>query len=112
MRSMPLLFGVSGWLRIPRRLQNVLGAQLLVGLPFLALIAARGFDEIARVTWYTSGDDWWMFQRFAYRIYLEGYWLEGGEPTFWFYPLYRWIAGGLHMVFGYFRVLGVFWDWT
>ena len=110
MRSMPLVFGVSGWLRIPRRLQNTLGAQLLVGVPFLALIAARGFDDIARVTWYTSGDDWWMFQRFAYRIYLEGYWLEGGEPTFWFQPLYRWIAGGLHMVFGDSSVGELFWD--
>ena len=36
----------------------------------------------------------------AYRIYLQGYWLEGGEPTFWFQPGYRWIAGALHMLFG------------
>jgi hypothetical protein len=43
-----------------------------------------------------------MFQRFAYRIFLQGYWLQGGEvtATFWFQPLYRWIAGSLHMVFG------------
>ena len=60
--------------------------------------------------WYTSGDDWWMFQRYAYRIYLQGYWLEGGEPSFWFQPFYRWIAGALHMVFGDSSVGELFWD--
>jgi len=50
----------------------------------------------------------WMFQRFAYRIYLQGYWLQGGEPTFWFQPGYRWIAGALHMVFGD-SSMGEFW---
>ena len=84
--------------------------QLLIGLPFFALIAARGFAEIGRTTWYTSGDDWWVFQRFAYRIYLQGYWLEGGEPAFWFQPFYRWIAGALHMVFGDSSVGELFWD--
>jgi hypothetical protein len=86
------------------------GAQLLIGVPFLVLIAARGFLEIGRVTWYTSGDDWWLFQRFAYRIYLQGYWLEGGEPVFWFQPFYRWIVGALHLVFGDSSVGELFWD--
>jgi hypothetical protein len=110
MRSLPIVFGLAGWLRIPRRLQNLFGAQLLIGVPFLALVAARGFEEIGRITWYTSGDDWWMFQRYAYRIYLQGYWLEGGEPAFWFQPLYRWIAGGLHMIFGDSSVGELWWD--
>jgi hypothetical protein len=110
MRWMPLLLAVPAVLRIPRRLQNILGAQLLLGVPFLVLIAARAYDGIGRVTWYTSGDDWWMFQRFAYRIYLQGYWLEGGEPAFWFQPFYRWIAGALHMIFGDSSVGELFWD--
>ncbi len=110
MRALPLLLSVSAFLRVPRRLQNVFGIQLLIGLPFFALIAARGFEEIGRATWYTSGDDWWLFQRYAYRIYLEGYWLEGGEPSFWFQPFYRWIAGALHMVFGDSSVGELFWD--
>jgi hypothetical protein len=50
----------------------------------------------------------WMFQRFAYRIYLQGYWLQGGELTFWFQPFYRWIAGALHMIFGD-SSMGEFW---
>ena len=110
MRSMPLVFSLAGWLPIPRRLQNIFGAHVLIGVPFLVLIAARGFEEIGRITWYTSGDDWWLFQRFAYRIYLQGYWLEGGEPAFWFQPFYRWIAGALHMVFGDSSVGELFWD--
>jgi hypothetical protein len=110
MRVLPLVLAASALVRIPRRLQNVFGIQLLIGLPFFALIAARGFAEIGRTTWYTSGDDWWVFQRFAYRIYLEGYWLEGGEPAFWFQPFYRWIAGALHMMFGDSSVGELFWD--
>jgi hypothetical protein len=110
MRWVPLALAVPASLRIPPRLHNIYGAQLLIGLPFSALIAARAFEEIGRVTWYTSGDDWWVFQRFAYRIYLEGYWLEGGEPAFWFQPFYRWIAGALHMIFGDSSVGEFFWD--
>lgn len=110
MRAMPLVTAAAAGLKLPRRLQNVLGVQLLVGLPFLALIAVRGLPEIGRVTWYTSGDDWWLFQRFAYRIYLQGFWIEGGEPAFWFQPFYRWIAGALHMIFGDSSVGEVFWD--
>jgi hypothetical protein len=109
-RLVPIIFAAAAFVRIPRRLQNIHGAQLLIGVPFLALIAARGLDDIGRVTWYTSGDDWWVFQRFAYRIYLQGYWLEGGEPAFWFQPFYRWIAGALHMIFGDTSVGELYWD--
>jgi hypothetical protein len=49
-----------------------------------------------------------MFQRFASRFYLQGYWLQGGDPTFWFQPFYRWIAGALHMLFGD-SSMGEFW---
>jgi len=78
--------------------------------PFLALIVVMGLPQVGLFTWYSSGDDWWMFQRYAYRIFMEGYWLEGGSETFWFQPLYRWIAGGLHMVFGDSSVGELYWD--
>ena len=51
--------------------------------------------SIGRFRLYASGNDEWMYQRFAYRIVMQGYWLEGGSPTFWFQPLYRWIVGRL-----------------
>jgi hypothetical protein len=110
LRLAPIALALSALVRVPRRVQNLHGAAVLIGVPFLILFAIRGAGEAGVVTWYTSGDDWWMFQRFAYRIFMEGYWLEGGEPTFWFQPLYRWIAGALHMAFGDSSVGELFWD--
>jgi hypothetical protein len=98
------------FLPVPRRLQNGFGASLLIGIPFLAIFLSLGLPQIGVFTWYSSGDDWWMFQRYAYRIYMEGYWLEGGQLTFWFQPLYRWISGALHMVFGDSSVGELWWD--
>lgn len=109
-RVTPLLLMAAAALPLPRRLQNTFGLYLLIGVPFLVLIAALGMPQAGLFTWYTSGDDWWMFQRFAYRIYMEGYWLEGGEPTFWFQPFYRWIVGALHLVFGDSSIGELFWD--
>ena len=82
------------------RMRNAFGASLMVGAPFLAIFLSVGLPQIGVFTWYSSGDDWWMFQRYAYRIFLQGYWLEAGQLTFWFQPFYRYINGALHMVFG------------
>src|SRR6185295_5547975 len=59
-----------------------------------AVITIGGF------TLYEWGNDFWTFQRYAYRIALQGFWLEGGSATFWFQPLYRWVAAVLHLLFG------------
>ena len=91
-------------------MQNGFGASLLIGLPFLAIYLLVGLPQIGVFTWYSSGDDWWMFQRYGYRIFMEGYWLEGGQLTFWFQPFYRWISGALHMVFGDSSVGELWWD--
>ena len=87
---------------VPMReqLRTVRGAFVLIGIPWLVFIAVGAFDHLAKFSLYAGGDDQWTFQRFAYRIYLQGYFLEGGEQTFWFQPGYRWIAGALHLVFG------------
>ncbi len=110
LRLIPLGLMAAAALKMPRRLQNQFGAYLTIGVPFLALFVVIGVGDAGRVTFYTSGDDWWMFQRYAYRIFLHGYWLEGGQATFWFQPLYRWIAGSLHMIFGDSSVGELFWD--
>ena len=110
MRTAPLLLFVPALVRLPRRVTNMFGAGLLIGIPFLALVATLGAPQAGRFMLYTSGDDWWLFQRFAYRIFMQGYWLEGGQVTFWYQPLYRWIAGSLHMVFGDSSVGELFWD--
>ncbi len=104
-----LLFGVAA-LPLPRRVRNHFGLSLLVLVPFLALMVVLGLPQAGLFTWYSSGDDWWMFQRYGYRIFMEGYWLEGGSPTFWFQPLYRWISGALHMAFGDSSIGELYWD--
>jgi hypothetical protein len=110
MRALPLLALTTLALTSSRRLRNLSGAWLFLALPLLTLFATLGWPQAGTFTLYTSGDDFWMFQRYAYRIFMEGYWLEGGQPTFWFQPFYRWVAGALHMVFGDSSVGELFWD--
>jgi hypothetical protein len=95
---------------VPPRLRNLGGAFLLVGVPWLTYIGVAAAPAIGRWVLYDVGHDYWMFQRFAYRIVMQGYWLEGGTPTFYFQPLYRWIAAVLHVVFGDSSVGEWYWD--
>jgi hypothetical protein len=92
--------GLAALLPIRDHLRTIRGAFVVIGIPWLVFIGVAAFDHVAQFSLYAGGDDQWTFQRFAYRIYLQGYWLEGGEQTFWFQPGYRWIAGAWHMVFG------------
>jgi hypothetical protein len=110
MRLAPLALVSIAAFPLARRVQNRTGLSLLMALPFLAMVVTVAIPQVGLFTWYSSGDDWWMFQRWSYRIFLQGYWLEGGQRTFWFQPLYRWIAGALHMVFGDSSVGELFWD--
>jgi len=85
---------------VPRSLRTTRGAWLLVGVPWLAIVSAIALRRIGAFTLYLFGDDALTYQRFAYRVFMEGYWLEGGQPTFWNQPLYRWTSGALHVLFG------------
>ena len=96
-----VLFIAAVVLPVPDRLKTLRGAFLLIGVPWMTLLIAGCLAHAGRITMYSVGDDWTTFQRFAHRIYVQGYWLEGGEQGgFWQQPLYRWIAGALHIVFG------------
>ena len=95
---------------VPEPRKTLRGAFMLIGIPWLVFIAVASFDHAGRFSLYAAGDDAWTFQRLAYRIFLQGYWLEGGEITFWFQPGYRWIAGAWHMVFGDSSIGEFFWD--
>jgi hypothetical protein len=97
---------------MPESLRNVRGAFLLLAPFWLALHVLDTYYDLGfnRMQLLMPGNDWWEFQRFAYRIYMQGYWLEGGEHVFWFQPLYRWIAGALHMLFGQSQVGENYWD--
>ena len=85
---------------VPRHAMNAYGVFVLVGVPWLIYIAAITAHTAGRWTLYGIGNDNFQFQRFSYRVFMQHYWLEGGQPTFWNQPLYRWIAGALHMIFG------------
>ncbi len=107
--SIAALFGAT-LLRVPSRLRNIFGAFALVGIPWLTLVAVTNAPQIGRFRLYDFGHDHWMYQRFSYSIVMQGHWLEGGSATFWFQPLYRWIVGVLHVVFGDSSVGESYWD--
>ena len=89
--------------------RNLRGALLLVGVPWLALIAARSLPQAGHFSAY-SNDDWLAYQAAGYRIFMSGFWLEGGSKVFDYQPLYRWLSGALHLVFGDSSVGETFWD--
>jgi hypothetical protein len=80
-----------------------------VGAPWLAFFAASSAPLVGRFSAY-SPDDWLAYQIAGYRIYMNGHWIEGGTPAFDYQPLYRWITGALHLVFGDSSVGEVYWD--
>src|SRR5215204_635462 len=92
---------LAGAIAIPvaTRHRNLRAAFLLLGVPWLAFFAMRAIPDIGAFTSY-SHDDWLAYQVSAYRIFMGGYWLEGGSLAFDYQPLYRWIAGLLHLIFG------------
>jgi hypothetical protein len=89
--------------------RNWRGAMMLIGIPWLAFFVVRALPQIGQVSLY-SVDDWLTYQVAGYRIYMNGFWLEGGNQVFDYQPLYRWITGGLHLVFGDSSVGEVYWD--
>jgi len=94
----PMLIGAC-LVPMPPRLRTVRGVFALLGVPWLAFFVTRGLAQIGRFTVY-SADDWLAYQVAGYRIVMGGYWLEGGSRAFDYQPLYRWISGVLHLVFG------------
>ena len=92
------------------RFRNLLGAFMLIGVPWLAYFVAANLYQVGRWTLYGEGNDNFHFQRYAYRVFMQHYWLEGGQITFWHQPFYRWIVGALHMLFGDSSVGQVYWD--
>jgi hypothetical protein len=89
--------------------RHLRGAMLLVGVPWLVLIALPALSQTGHFTAY-SNDDWLAYQVAGYRIFMHGYWLEGGSRVFDYQPLYRWMSGALHLVFGDSSVGERYWD--
>jgi len=100
----------AAFVPVPSRLKNVFGVFSLVGIPWLVLIVIAFADNIGHFRLYAWGNDYWMYQRFGYRIVMQGYWLEGGTKNFYFQPFYRWVSGLLHLVFGDSSIGEFFWE--
>ena len=95
---------------VAEKFRTLRGLFILIGVPWLVFIGITSIDHVGKFSLYAGGDDMWSFQRLSYRTYLEGYFLEGGQPLFKHQPLYRWIAGGLHVIFGDSSIGEFFWD--
>jgi hypothetical protein len=89
--------------------RSVTTTAWMVGAPWLVFFAAVSIGSVGRFSAY-SVDDWLAYQIAGYRIYLNGYWLEAGTLAFDYQPLYRWITGALHLVFGDSSVGEIYWD--
>lgn len=95
--------------RLPAPERTLSAAIWLIGAPWLAFFAAWSAQTVGRLTAY-SADDWLTYQLAGYRIYMNGYWIEGGTIAFDYQALYRWITGALHLVFGDSSVGEIYWD--
>jgi len=93
------------------RFRDLGGAFLLIGAPWLAFFATWSLPQVGHFSVY-SYDDWLTYQVAGHRIYMQGYWLEGGNAVFDFQPFYRWMTGALHLIFGDSSVGEVYWDAT
>lgn len=90
--------------------RSLKGAFLLIGVPWLTFFAVKSLPAIGRFSIYLPLDDWLTFQVASHRIYMQGFWLEGGNAVFSFQPLYRWTTGAFHLIFGDSSVGEVYWD--
>jgi hypothetical protein len=99
-RALPVTLLGAAAVPVPPRAQTTKAAFLAFGLGWLALHAGRTHHDIGRFTLFTFGDDTLEYQRFAHVVFFQGQWLQGGEKVFRWQPLYRWIIGVLHLVFG------------
>ncbi len=104
-----LLLAAAVLLPVAGEHRHLKGAMMLVGVPWLAMIAVPALAQVGHFTAY-SNDDWLAYQVAGYRIFMHGYWLEGGSKVFDYQPLYRWMAGALHLVFGDSSVGELYWD--
>ncbi len=70
---------------------------------FLMVLVAFFFyfqDQIQTFKWYSAGDDWLTYQQFARSIFLDDDWINWGETSMVYQPLYRFFVGIFHVFFG------------
>jgi hypothetical protein len=73
---------------------------LLFGPAILFFFANKWWSILGQCSVWGSGDDWTAYQVFARKIVVEGEWLNAGEGIFVMQPLYRYLIGIYHGLFG------------
>ena len=73
---------------------------LLFGPAMLFFFVNKWWSIIGQWKIWGSGNDWTTYQSFARKIIVEGDWLGAGEGVFTMMPLYRYIVGIYHLLFG------------
>ena len=99
-RFLPALLILMALTPAARRGAGGRTSMWLVGVPWMVFASMLALPRLDEFTLFSRGDDWLTYQVSAYKIYLQGYWLEAGERLFYYQPFYRWIAGALHLLFG------------
>lgn len=72
----------------------------LFGPLLFTFFLARWWPEVGRVEFMSPGDDWFTYQQFGREIFIDGDWLQRAHPVFTYQPLYRYLVGLLHFLFG------------
>jgi len=75
-------------------------ALLVLGAPLLFFYAASLDSEAGRIQIYTSGSDPLTYQVFARQIFVEGDLWHRADAVYAYQPLYRYLVGLLHLLFG------------
>ncbi len=57
-------------------------------------------SEAGAMTFYSQGDDWLTYQNLARRIFLTRDWLDAADGVWHMQPIYRYVVGALHTLFG------------
>ncbi|MBT3508725.1 MAG: hypothetical protein HN472_04170 [Nitrospina sp.] len=78
----------------------VLSVLLLFGPAMLFFFANKWWSILGQWKVWGAGNDWTAYQLFARRIIVEREWFDAGEGVFLMQPLYRYIIGVYHLLFG------------
>lgn len=74
---------------------------LLTIVPIIfVFFLSRWWHEIGRMQFIPPLDDWHEYQVFARQIFVFGDWLHQSKPVLTYQPLYRYLVGIMHTLFG------------
>jgi len=94
------------WAKWKKDLRNfqaatiTLSTFLLFAPALLFYFSKKWWNLIGQGFNWGAGDDWVAYQSYGRRVFVEGDWLRASEGVFTMQPLYRYIVGMYHWLFG------------